>query len=107
MTKETPILFPIPVEEFWQKLSKIVEDCVSKRLSDEDKPSVQAMGFTTKPLLTIKEVCLLFQITKPTLYEWIKDDRLLPYKIRGRVFFLMADIEKLLKPDQEKSTPAA
>ncbi|HVU96895.1 MAG TPA: helix-turn-helix domain-containing protein [Puia sp.] len=54
-------------------------------------------GMTARPLLTIKEVCDLFQITKPTVYEWTRHGKLKPYKVRARVYFLMSDIESLLK----------
>jgi len=62
-------------------------------------------GMTSRPLLSIKEVCALFQISKPTIYEWIKHGKLKPYKVGARVYFLMADIEALLKSCVPDSAP--
>jgi predicted DNA-binding transcriptional regulator AlpA len=45
------------------------------------------------------KVCQLFQVTKPTIYDWIKHGKLKPYKIRTRVYFLLNDIPQLLQPD--------
>jgi len=42
------------------------------------------------------EVCEIFSITPPTIYDWIKHGKLKPKKIRSRVFFLWNDIQELL-----------
>lgn len=83
-------------EDYWQKLSDIMEGLLKEKLKQSNYPGTPP-GMTSRPLLSIKEVCDLFQITKPTIYEWIKHGKLKPYKVRARVYFLMADIEALLK----------
>jgi excisionase family DNA binding protein len=93
---ETPILFPMSPEDYWQKLSEIMEGLLKEKLKQNNYAGTPP-GMTSRPLLSIKEVCDLFQITKPTIYEWIKHGKLKPYKVRVRVYFLMADIEALLK----------
>lgn len=93
---ETPILFPMSPEDYWQKLSEVMEGLLKEKLKQNTYAGAPA-GMTSRPLLSIKEVCDLFQITKPTIYEWIKYGKLKPYKVRARVYFLMADIEALLK----------
>jgi excisionase family DNA binding protein len=95
---ETPILFPISPEEYWQKLSDVMDRLLSEKLNHGSYPGSPA-GMTSRPLLSIKEVCNLFQITKPTVYEWTRHGKLKPYKVRARVYFLMADIEALFKAD--------
>ena len=40
----------------------------------------------------------MFQVTKPTIYDWIRHGKLKPFKVRSRVYFLWQDIQKLL-PD--------
>jgi excisionase family DNA binding protein len=60
---------------------------------------------TSRPLLSIKEVCDLCQITKPTVYEWTRHGKLKPYKVRARVYFLMADIEALFKANMPDRSP--
>jgi len=93
---ETPILFPISPEEYWRKLSEVVDHLLTERPNQGGYPATPP-GMTSRPLLSIKEVCDLFQITKPTVYEWIRHGKLKPYKVRARVYFLMADIEALFK----------
>jgi excisionase family DNA binding protein len=69
---------------------------------DKQKPvpaCVETPGMTYKPLYKIAEVCSLFHVTKPTIYDWMKHGKLKPYKIRSRVYFLHQDIQQLLHPD--------
>jgi len=54
-------------------------------------------GLTYKPLFKIEEVCTIFMITKPTVYELIKADILRPFKVQSGVFFLWEDISQLMK----------
>lgn len=93
---ETPILFPMSPEDYWRKLSEVMDGLLSTKLKQGSYP-VTPPGMTSRPLLSIKEVCDLFQITKPTIYEWTRHGKLKPYKVRARVYFLMADIEALLR----------
>ncbi len=55
-------------------------------------------GLTYKPLYKIQEVCTFLQFTRPTIYDWIKEGKLKPYKIKSRVYFLYQDIQQLLEP---------
>lgn len=59
----------------------------------------QTPGMEYKPLYKIAEVCAMFQVTKPTIYDWVKHGKLKPYKIRSRVYFLWNDIQQLLNPE--------
>lgn len=95
----TPILFPYAPNEYWQQIRQIIREEVNKlehvksALNPYDTP-----GLTYKPLYKIAEVCMLFHITKPTIYDWVKHGKLKPYKIRSRVYFLWQDIQQLLQP---------
>jgi predicted DNA-binding transcriptional regulator AlpA len=53
-------------------------------------------GLTFKPLYTMAEICKIFQISKPTIYEWTEHGILRPIKIKARVYFLHQDIQKLI-----------
>lgn len=64
-------------------------------------PSFETPGLTYKPLYKIAEVCVLFHVSKPTIYDWVKHGKLKPYKIRSRVYFLWQDIQQLLQPKLE------
>jgi excisionase family DNA binding protein len=57
-------------------------------------------GMIRKPLYKIKEVCTLFSISKPTVYEWIRKGKLHPVKVQSRVFFKGSDIDGLIMVDK-------
>ena len=91
---ETPIFFPMPPEEYWHKFSQVVEQLLNEKLKERLANETMVIN---RPYLTIKEVCDLFQITKPTIYEWTRHGKLKPRKIRNRVYFFRSDIEGLFK----------
>ena len=92
----TPILFPVEPEEFYLRIGLLIEQALCKKLQ-EQVLHVQTVpnGLTSHPLLSLKDVCALLRISKPTLYEWISHRKLKPYKIRGKFFFLQSDIQSL------------
>ncbi|HEY6899610.1 MAG TPA: helix-turn-helix domain-containing protein [Puia sp.] len=45
----------------------------------------------------MNEVCKFFNISKPAVYDWIKNGILKPLKIQSRVYFLYQDVQLLLK----------
>lgn len=99
----TPILFPYEPVEYWQQIRQIIREEVNS--IEKQKPAPAAAfttaGLTYKPLYKIAEVCALFHVTKPTIYDWIKHGKLKPYKIRSRVYFLWQDIQQLLNLGQQ------
>lgn len=97
-----PMLFPIDPELFWQKLRVLVREEVSQLEQQPRSPAYETPGLTYKPLFKISEVCQLFQVTKPTIYDWIRHGKLKPYKIRSRVYFLWNDIQELLQPEDQR-----
>jgi excisionase family DNA binding protein len=98
----TPILFPYQPEEYWQQIRQIIREEVNKLDQLKSVPNTyDTPGLTYKPLYKIAEVCALFQITKPTIYDWVKHGKLKPYKIRSRVYFLWQDIQQLLQPTNQ------
>jgi excisionase family DNA binding protein len=95
----TPILFPYEPEQFWQSIRKIIREEVSALENKPPTPPLLATpGMTYKPLFKIAEICQLFHITKPTIYDWVKHGKLKPVKVRSRVYFLWQDIQALLQP---------
>lgn len=98
-----PILFPIDPDEFWKQMRQIIQEEVNnmgktKRGSGFE---FETPGLTYKPLYKIAEVCKVFQVTRPTVYDWIKHGKLKPYKIQSRVYFLWKDIHMLLNSNKE------
>lgn len=93
----TPMLFPYEPDQFWENMRSIIREEITK--TSKQKPvdtSFETSGLTYKPLLKIAEVCSFFDVSRPTIYEWIKHGKLKPYKIRRSVYFLWNDIQVLL-----------
>jgi excisionase family DNA binding protein len=90
------MLFPMEPVEFWSHLKTIIEEVVDQKNSPISKQtSVQDPPL--KKLLKAKEVCELFQVSKPTIYEWLKQGKLKSIKIESRRYFLWEDIEDLIQ----------
>jgi excisionase family DNA binding protein len=101
----SPILFPYEPELFWRSIRQIIrEEMGSMEKAKLPSPSYETPGLIYKPLYKIAEVCSLFQVTKPTIYDWVRHGKLKPFKIRSRVYFLWQDIEQLLKSAQTDKT---
>jgi excisionase family DNA binding protein len=94
-----PILFPFEPAEFWTQIRKVIQEEVSKIQYERQVTSaiMETPGLTEKPLYKINEICMLFNVSKPTIYEWIKHGKLRRVKIRSRVYFLGKDIQQLLQ----------
>jgi excisionase family DNA binding protein len=98
----TPILFPYEPTEYWQNIRQIIREEVAKIEKEIPKGNVlETPGLTYKPLLKIMELCTLFQVTKPTIYSWIKDGKLKPVKVKSRVYFLFQDVQKLMSTESQ------
>jgi excisionase family DNA binding protein len=94
-----PMLFPYEPIEFWTKIREIVREEISKNKNEMITSSniMETQGLTEKPLYKIQEICSLFKVTKPTVYDWIKHGKLKKIKIRSRVYFLGSDIKLLMQ----------
>jgi excisionase family DNA binding protein len=97
----TQILIPYQQQLFWESIRKVVrEEMISVSKTKPEPALYETPGLTYKPLYKIAEVCSIFHITKPTVYDWIRHGKLKPFKIRSRVYFLWQDIDQLLRPRQ-------
>jgi excisionase family DNA binding protein len=94
-----PILIPMDQEQFWKQMRCIIREELSQKQknSKDSTTDFQTPGLTYKPLYKIREVCNFLQVSRPTIYDWIKDGKLKPYKIKSRVYFLYNDIQSLLQ----------
>jgi len=102
-----PMLFPMEPDQFWHQIRVIIKEEINnleKTKSPVNNSEYETPGLKYKPLYKIAEVCKVFQVTRPTIYEWVKHGKLKPYKIRSRVYFLWDDIQKLLNPINSGST---
>jgi len=93
-----PMLVPIEPALFWQQIRLIIREEIAR--IEKPRPiettSFSTPGLTYKPLYKMAEVCALFNITRPTIYDWIRHGKLKPVKIRSRVYFLWNDIQELM-----------
>jgi len=97
----TPMLFPYEPEKFWQSIRSIIREEVSNVEKQQPQGSLlETPGMTYKPLYKIAEVCAIFHVTKPTIYDWVKHGKLKPFKVRSRVYFLWQDVQQLMKPTE-------
>lgn len=101
MEKNTsvPILIPFEPEEFWSQIRTIIREEVARNHTEAASLStiMETPGLLEKPLYKIQEICSLFRVTKPTIYDWIKHGKLKKVKIRSRVYFLAKDVRQLMQ----------
>lgn len=95
--KSTPMLFPMEPDQFLQLVRIAIKEELERFASKQVAPNFKVAGLTYKPLYKMDEVCEIFAITPPTIYDWIRHGKLKPKKIRSRVFFLWNDIQELLE----------
>ena len=94
-----PILFPFEPSEFWSQIRQIIKEEVTKANEEKffEPKLLNTPGLVEKPLYKINEICTIFRVSKPTIYDWVKHGKLRRVKIRSRVYFLGGDIHELLK----------
>ena len=99
----TPMLFPYEPDQFWQSMREMIREEVAH--AQATKPAIplyETQGLSYKPLYKIAEVCAMFHVSKPTIYDWVKHGKLKPFKVRSRVYFLWQDIQQLFPPTAGK-----
>jgi alpha-D-ribose 1-methylphosphonate 5-phosphate C-P lyase len=89
---ETPMLFPIAPAEFWKQIRTIIEEVVTEKLNQQTL-SQTTSHLPEKTLLKATDVCEIFQVSKPTLYEWMKQNKLKSFKIKSRRYFSKATLK--------------
>src|SRR5689334_9209364 len=94
-----PMLFPFEPAEFSLQIRQIVKEevRVSHKPAKDTVSLAETPGLVQKPLYKINELCSLFNISRTTIYDWVKHGKLRRVKIRSRVCFLGTDIQELLK----------
>jgi excisionase family DNA binding protein len=92
---ETPMLFPITPTEFWKQIRTTIDEVVTERLSQQLQLQTNPL-LPEKALLKATDVCKIFQVSRPTLYEWLKQKKLKSFKIKSRRYFSRADIEAVI-----------
>jgi len=88
------MLLPIEPSVFWQKMKEIVE-----QVMNESQLKV-AGKHSERSLVKVKEVCELFHVSKPTVYDWLKQGKIKSVKIQSRRYFRLQDIDELIQQNQ-------
>ena len=97
------MLFPIAPAEFWKQIKIIIEEVIAEKLSRQ-KLSPPNNYLPEKTLLKPSDVCEIFQVSKPTLYEWLRQKKLKSFKVMSRRYFLRAEIETLISGQDQPLT---
>ncbi len=100
---ETPMLFPMEPNMFWQQMKKLIEEAVSEKTQKQTPQKEEHLP--QKPLFKLSDLCFIFQVSKPTIYEWINDGKLRSFKIRNRRYFTREDVEAIIKGRQLPPSP--
>ncbi len=67
--QETPMFFPTSPNDFWKQIKASVEEVVSEKLNQTFlQPPINHLP--EKAFLKIDYVCAVFQVSKPTIYDW-------------------------------------
>jgi len=99
--QETPMLFPITPTEFWKQIRITIDEVVTEKLSQQ-LPLQPNSHLPEKALLKAADVCKIFQVSRPTLYEWLKQNKLKSFKIKSRRYFSREDIEAVIRQNTPK-----
>ncbi|HEV8082035.1 MAG TPA: helix-turn-helix domain-containing protein [Chitinophagaceae bacterium] len=92
---EAPMLFPITLSEFWKQIRTTIETVVTEKLSQENLSKTSSL-LPEKALLKALDVCKTFQVSTPTLYEWLKQKKIKSFKVKSRRYFNRADRDALI-----------
>jgi excisionase family DNA binding protein len=98
--QETPMLFPIAPAEFWKQIKTTIEEVVKANIHQASF-QIQADHLPEKTLLKISDVCAVFQVSKPTVYDWLRQGKLKSFKIKSRRYFLRTELEAMMRNQED------
>ncbi len=98
--QETPMLFPMAPQEFWKQIKATVEEVVKENINQTSFQSTTD-HLPEKALLKLSDVCAVFQVSKPTLYDWLRQNKIKSFKIKSRRYFLRTDIEAMIRNSED------
>ena len=97
------MLFPMAPAEFWKQIKSTIEEVVKANINQTAiQPPTDHLP--EKALLKASDVCAVFQVSKPTLYDWLRQDKLKSFKIKSRRYFLRTDIEAMIRNHEDVTT---
>lgn len=72
------ILIPVNAAAFWKRMRVVVRDVISEQLL---RPHADGAAADVLKLSKAKDVCQLFQLSKPAIYGWVRPGKLQSVKI--------------------------
>jgi predicted DNA-binding transcriptional regulator AlpA len=103
--QDVPMLFPMAPAEFWKQIKTTIEEVVNEKINQSFQPPPTTSHLPEKALLKASDICAIFQVSKPTLYDWLKQDKLRSFKIKSRRYFLRSDIEAMIRQETTAVSP--
>jgi len=97
---ETPMLFPVTPSEFWRQIRIIIEEVISEKLRKQAR-ALNSSLLPEKTLFKPAEVCKIFEVPKPALYQWLKQKKPKSFKVISRRYFLRTKIESVISAKPE------
>ena len=97
------MLFPITPTEFWKQFRTTIDEVVTEKLRQQ-LPLQTNSHLPEKALLKATDVCAIFRVSRPTLYEWLKQKKLKSFKIKSRRYFSREDIEAVIRGQEGTHT---
>lgn len=94
--QDAPMFFPIAPNDFLKQIRATIEEVVSEKLNQANLQTPNN-HLPEKAFLKINDVCAIFQVSKPTIYDWMKQDKIKSFKIKSRRYFLRTEIEAMMK----------
>ena len=92
MSNEKQIFTNISEDRFKELIREVVRDEIA-----------QVNHTETEDLIKAQEVCEYLQVSKVTLYKWLKQGKVTGYHLGTRLFFKKSEIENSLKKKEVKN----
>ena len=82
---------------FWNRLKENVREVMGEMAPVPPQP----IQDKDTQLLKVKEVCALFAISRPTLYQWMHNGQLPSIKVGARRYFKREQVQALLEGEED------
>ncbi len=92
MANEKQIFTNITEDRFRELIREVIRDEIAQFNHNE-----------TEDLIKAREVCEYLQVSKVTLYKWLKQGKVTGYYLGTRLFFKKSEIENALKKKEMKN----
>jgi excisionase family DNA binding protein len=82
------------------ELKKVISESLSAELQ---KFNSQESSKEDDQLIKIDEVCRLLNVSKPTIYNWLKKKLIICYRISNKIYFKKEEIINALKKIERRA----